>query len=47
MALMGQCQITQLSIGNNVQVGAGAVVTSHVPDNVVVVGVPAKIIKHG
>ena len=35
------------SIGNNVQVGAGAVVTSHVPDNVVVVGVPAKIIKHG
>ena len=35
------------SIGNNVLVGAGAVVTSHVPDNVVVVGVPAKIIKHG
>ena len=33
-------------IGANVNVGAGAVVTTDLPDNVVVVGVPAKIIKH-
>ncbi|WP_300558068.1 sugar O-acetyltransferase [Companilactobacillus sp.] len=32
-------------IGNNVIVGAGAVVTKDVPDNSVVGGVPAKIIK--
>ena len=34
-------------IGENVSVGAGAVVTADLPDNVVVAGVPAKIIKHG
>ena len=34
-------------IGKNVSVGAGAVVTMNLPDNVVVAGVPAKIIKHG
>lgn len=34
-----------LSIGNNVTVAAGAVVTKDVPDNVVVAGVPAKIVK--
>lgn len=33
-----------ISIGNNVVVGAGAVVTKDVPDNAVVAGVPAKII---
>lgn len=32
-------------IGNNVVVAAGSVVTKDVPDNVVVAGVPAKIIK--
>lgn len=32
-------------IGNNVTVGAHAVVTKDIPDNAVVVGVPAKIIK--
>ena len=32
-------------IGNNVIVAAGAVVTKDVPDNVVVGGVPAKVIK--
>lgn len=32
-------------IGNNVTVAAGAVVTSDIPDNAVVAGVPAKIIK--
>ena len=34
-------------IGKNVSVGAGAVVTTDLPDNVIVEGVPAKIIKHG
>ena len=34
-----------VSIGNNVVVGAGAVVTRDMPDNVVCAGVPAKIIR--
>ena len=34
-----------VTIGNNVVVGAGAVVTKDIPDNVVVGGVPARIIK--
>ena len=34
-----------VTIGNNVTIGAGAVVTKDVPDNAVVVGGPAKIIK--
>lgn len=34
-----------VTIGNNVVVGAGAVVTKDVPDNVVVAGVPARVIK--
>lgn len=34
-----------LIIGNNVTVAAGAVVTKDIPDNVVVAGVPAKIVK--
>lgn len=34
-----------VSIGNNVVVGAGAVVTKDIPDNCVVGGVPAKKIK--
>lgn len=33
-------------IGNNVVIGANAVVVKDIPDNVVVAGVPAKIIKH-
>ncbi len=31
-------------IGNNVQIGANAVVTKDIPDNCVVAGIPAKII---
>ena len=34
-----------VTIGNNVTVGANAVVTKDIPDNAVVGGVPAKIIK--
>ncbi len=38
--------IGNIRIGNNVKIGANAVVVKDVPDNVVVAGVPAKIIKH-
>ena len=37
--------IPRCTIGKNVIVGAGAVVINDIPDNVTVVGVPAKIIK--
>ena len=36
--------LPKLRIGNNVVVGAGSVVTKDVPDNVTVVGVPARIV---
>lgn len=34
-----------ITIGNNVTIGAGAVVTKDIPDDVVVAGVPAQIVK--
>ncbi len=34
-----------ITIGNNVIVGAGSMVTKDIPDNVVVVGVPARVLK--
>lgn len=37
--------IGDIHIGNNVHIGAGAVVTKSVPDNCVVVGNPARIVK--
>lgn len=42
---IGSTVIDGVNIGRNSLVGAGAVVVKDVPDNVVVVGVPAKIIK--
>lgn len=35
-----------VTIGNNVVIGSGSVVTRDVPDNVLVAGVPARIVKH-
>ena len=35
-----------VEIGSNSIVAAGAVVTKSVPENVIVVGVPARVIKH-
>ncbi|KAI9481846.1 transferase hexapeptide repeat protein [Coemansia mojavensis] len=35
-----------VTIGNGVTIGAGSVVTKDIPDNVVVVGNPARIVKH-
>lgn len=34
-----------MTIGNNVVIGAGAVVTKDIPGNSVAVGVPARVIK--
>lgn len=40
------CIIGDIKIGNNVIIGAGSVVLKSVPDNVIVAGNPAKIIKN-
>jgi sugar O-acyltransferase (sialic acid O-acetyltransferase NeuD family) len=42
----GASVINRITIGENAVVGAGAVVLEDVPDNAVVVGVPAKVIKY-
>jgi maltose O-acetyltransferase len=34
-----------VTIGNNVVVGAGAVVTKYIPDNSLALGVPARVVK--
>ena len=34
-----------VNIGNNVVVGAGAVVTKDIPDNSLALGVPAKVVR--
>ena len=39
------CIIGDITIGNNVTIGAGSVVVKSVPDNCVVVGNPARIIR--
>ncbi|NME72222.1 serine O-acetyltransferase [Flammeovirga aprica] len=38
--------IGDIKVGNNVIIGAGSVVTKNVPENTIIVGNPAKIIKH-
>lgn len=40
------CIIGGITIGNNVTIGAGSVVIKDIPDNAVVVGNPARIIKY-
>jgi serine O-acetyltransferase len=40
------CRDALLTIGNNVTIAANAVVLSRVPNDVVVAGVPARIVKH-
>jgi len=42
---MGAIILDHITIGNNSIVGAGAVVTKNIPDNVLVMGIPARIIK--
>jgi sugar O-acyltransferase (sialic acid O-acetyltransferase NeuD family) len=42
---MGAIVLDGITIGKNVIVGAGALVTKDVPDNVQVVGLPARIVK--
>lgn len=40
------CIIGDISIGDNVTIGAGSIVTKSLPSNCVAVGNPARIIKH-
>lgn len=35
-----------IQIGNNVKIGAGAIVLESMPSDVTVVGVPAKVVKY-
>jgi sugar O-acyltransferase (sialic acid O-acetyltransferase NeuD family) len=42
---IGATVLPRVRIGENVIIGAGAVVTRNVPDNVIVTGMPAKIVK--
>ena len=40
------CIVEDVKIGNNVSVGAGAVVTKDIPDNATTAGVPAKVLNY-
>jgi sugar O-acyltransferase (sialic acid O-acetyltransferase NeuD family) len=42
----GATVLPRITIGSNCIIGAGAVVTKHVPDNAVVVGVPGKVVRY-
>ncbi len=39
------CIVENVIIGNNIKIGAGAVVIHDIPDNVTAVGVPARVVK--
>lgn len=43
----GACILGEIVIGDNVNIGANAVVLEDVPENCTVVGIPAKIVKRG
>lgn len=43
---LGACIIDHITIGDNVIIGAGAVVINNIDSNTTAVGVPAKVIKH-
>ena len=45
MIYAGAKVVGGVRVGNNVTIGANAVVTKDIPDNSVVGGVPAKILK--
>ena len=38
--------IGEIVIGKNVTIGAGSVVTKNIPDNAIVIGNPARILKY-
>ena len=46
IAFAGSKIIGNVQVGNNVVIGANAVVSKDIPDNAVVVGVPAKVINY-
>lgn len=43
---IGSKILGSVKIGNNVTIGAYSVVTNDIPDNAVVAGIPAKVIKY-
>lgn len=45
MVTVGAIVIGNVTIGDNATIGAGAVVIKDVPENTVVAGVPAKVVK--
>ena len=42
----GACILGEITVGNNVVIGANAVVTKSIPDNAIVVGNPARVVSY-
>lgn len=42
----GACILGKIVVGDNVKIGANAVVLNDIPDNSMAVGIPARIIRH-